>query len=240
MDKISNFIKAELSGWSDKEKIMYSLIILIVIGLSLSINDSRVAMLHAIFGILATILAGKGKISCYIIGTFGVLCYSYLAWKNALWGTLGLQLLYYLPMEFIGIYYWKEHLKEDTKEVKKTKLSTKERWLTGIGAVLVSVILGFLLMLWKDKFPFPDAFVTVLPIIAFYLTVKRCIEQWVVWTIVNGINIIMWLIIFINEGNYLATLLTWFIYFCFGIYFLFKWKKELDLEFDNLGQEVKE
>ena len=229
-EKIKNFINAELSGWSDREKIIYSLILIVVILLSLSINDSRIAMLHAIFGILATILAGKGKISCYIIGTFGVLCYSYLAWKNALWGTLGLQLLYYLPMEFIGIYYWKDHLKEDTKEVKKTNLSTKERCLIGIGAILISIVLGVILMFWNDKFPFADALVTVLPIIAFYLTVKRCIEQWVVWTIVNSINIIMWLIIFIQEGNYLATLLTWFIYFCFGIYFLHKWKKELALE----------
>ena len=229
-EKIKNFIKAELSGWSDKEKISYSIIILIVLAISLSINDSRIAILHAIFGILATILAGKGKISCYIIGTLGVLCYSYIAWKNALWGTLGLQLLYYLPMEFIGIYYWKDHLKEDTKEVKKTSLSVKERWLTGIGAVLASVILGVILMLLNDKFPLPDAFVTVLPIIAFYLTVKRCIEQWIVWTIVNGINIVMWLVIFVQVGNYIATLLTWFIYVCFGIYFLYKWEKEMTLE----------
>ena len=229
-NKIKTFIKAELSGWSDTEKIVYCLILLTVTTLSLSMSDSRIATLHAIFGILATILAGKGKISCYIIGAFGVLCYSYLAWKNALWGTLGLQLLYYLPMEFVGIYSWKDHLKEDTKEVKKTKLSVKERWLIGTGAVLCSLILGTILIFLNDKFPFPDAFVTILPVIAFYLTVKRCIEQWIVWTIVNGINIIMWLVIFIREGNYLATLLTWIIYFCFGIYFLYKWKKEMASE----------
>ncbi|MBQ7450206.1 nicotinamide mononucleotide transporter [bacterium] len=227
INKIKNFVKTELSGWSDKEKIFYCIIFLTVTTVSISANDSRIATLHAIFGILATILTGKGKISCYIIGTFGVLCYSYLAWKNALWGTLGLQILYYLPMEFIGIYLWKDHLKEDTKEVKKTKLSIKERWIISLGAIFVSLLLGIVLYFCNDKFPLPDAFVTILPVIAFYLTVKRCIEQWVVWSIVNAINIIMWLVILFQEGNYLATLLTWTIYFCFGIYFLFKWKKEI-------------
>ena len=227
---IKDFIKAEFSGWSKFEKILVPLILVVVTSLSISANDTKVATIHAIFGILATILAGKGKISCYILGTIGVLCYSYLAFKNALWGTLALQLLYYLPMEFIGIFAWKNHLKEDTKEVKKTKLSTKERWIIGLGSCFTAIILGFILIYFNDKFPFPDAFVTVLPVVAFYLTVKRCIEQWVVWTIVNGINIIMWLFIFVNGGNTLATLLTWLIYFCFGIYFLYEWKKELSIE----------
>ena len=235
---ITDFIKKELSGWSDTEKILYSVIFLAVTTMSISVSDTKIATLHAIFGILATILAGKGKISCYIIGTLGVLCYSYLAFKNALWGTLGLQLLYYLPMEFIGIYSWKDHLKEDTKEVKKTKLSVKERWIIGIGAILSSLILGVLLMFLNDKFPFPDAFVTVLPVIAFYLTVKRCMEQWIVWTIVNAINIVMWLVIFLNAGNYLATLLTWSIYFCFGIYFLYKWNKEIKQEAEMQTDET--
>ena len=226
MDAI-NFIRKELSGWTKFEKILVPFILILVTSLSVFANDTKVATVHAFFGILATILAGKGKISCYILGTIGVLCYSYLSFKNALWGTFALQTFYYLPMEFIGIYAWKNHLKEDTKEVKKTKLSLKERWIISLGAILVLLILGIILTYLNDKFPFPDAFVTVLPILAFYLTVKRCIEQWIVWTIVNGINIIMWLVIFQTGGNTFATLLTWIIYFFFGIYFLYRWNKEL-------------
>ncbi len=224
---IKEFIKKEFSGWSDFEKVLIPFILVVVTGLSIYANDTKVATVHAFFGILATILAGKGKISCYILGTIGVICYSYLSFKNALWGTFILQTFYYLPMEFIGIFAWKNHLKQDTKEVKKTKLSKKERVFISLGACFTSIILGFVLMYFNDKFPFPDAFVTILPILAFYLTVKRCIEQWVVWTIVNGINIVMWLVIFKTGGNTFATLLTWIIYFCFGLYFLYKWHKEL-------------
>lgn len=227
---IKNFIKAEFSGWSKFEAILIPFILTTVIILSINANDHKIATLHAFFGILATILAGKGKISCYPIGIIGVFCYSYLAFKNALWGSLLLHILYYIPMNIIGIFAWKNHLKEDTKEVKKTKLTPKERILFTLLATIISIILGIILIYLNDKYPFPDAFVTILPILAFILTIKRCFEQWIVWTIVNGINIIMWLFIFINGGNTFATLLTWLIYFCFGIYFLYKWKKELSNE----------
>ena len=185
---IKNFIKAELSGWTKFEQILIPLIIIIVVSISISVNDTKIATMHAFFGIFATILAGKGKISCYVLGTLGVLCYAWLSYKNALWGTLALQLLYYLPMEFIGIFAWKDHLKKDTKDVKKTKLSNKQRWIIGVGSVVVSLILSLILAHFNDKFPVPDAFVTVLPIVAFYLTVRRCIEQWIVWTIEFGLS----------------------------------------------------
>ena len=230
MENIKQFIIKEFSGWSKFEKFLVPVILIVVTLLSVSVNDTKVATVHAFFGILATILAGKGKISCYILGTVGVLCYAYLSFKNAFWGTFVLQTFYYLPMELIGIWAWKDHLKKENNEVKKTKLTNKQRLLTGIGATVVSVILGFILMYFNDKLPFHDAFVTVLPIIAFYLTVKRCIEQWVVWTIVNGINIIMWIVVFAQGGKTLATLLTWTIYFCFGLYFLYQWYKELKTE----------
>lgn len=225
---IKEFIRKELSGWSTFEKTLIPIILIIITGLSIYANDTKFATTHAFFGILATILAGKGKISCYLFGIIGVLCYSFLSFKNALWGTFALQTFYYLPMEFIGIFAWKNHLKEDTKEVKKTKLSNKERIFFTVLVIIISGISGSVLIHLQDKFPFLDAFVTVLPILAFYLTVKRCIEQWVVWTIVNGLNIIIWLIIFNSGENTFATLLTWIIYFCFGIYFLYQWKKELN------------
>ena len=229
-DKIRDFLKAEVSGWSNVEKVLIPFILLVVIGFSINAGDTKVATFHAIFGILSTILAGKGKISCYILGTVGVLCYSWLSWKNALWGTLILQIFYYLPMEFVGIFAWKNHLKEDTKEVKKRALSNKERWVIGVSSIIVAGVLGVVLNYFNDKFPFPDAFVTVLPVAAFYLTVKRCIEQWVVWSIVNFINIAIWFVVFLNGGSTLATFLTWLIYFCFGIYFLYQWNKELKSE----------
>lgn len=62
---------------------------------------------------------------------------------------------------------------------------------------------------------------------AMYLTVKRCIEQWVAWTIVNVTSCIIWTEIVIAGGDTYATALSWLIYSVLGIYFYFRWRKEL-------------
>ena len=90
-------------------------------------KDKPVALVSAICGVCATILAGKGKISCYIFGMLANICYSYISFKNQFWGNLALNMLYYFPMQFVGISKWKNHLKEETQEIYKTRLNLKER-----------------------------------------------------------------------------------------------------------------
>ena len=60
-----------------------------------------------------------------------------------------------------------------------------------------------------------------------YLTVKRCIEQWVIWAIVNAISILMWIKILMHGEKVYATVIMWSVYFILAIYFYFKWRKEL-------------
>ena len=96
--KIVKFIKSELGGWGKLERIIFPLEILVITAISFIINDSKIALVSAVCGILYTILAGKGKISCYGFGLCGTLCYSYISFLNMLWGNLALYLLFYLPM----------------------------------------------------------------------------------------------------------------------------------------------
>ena len=107
--------------------------------LSLWMKDSKIATIYAIFGFLATYISGKGKISCYFFGIIALLLYSYLAWKNSLYGSLILYIGYYLPMEFIGLFLWKNHLKKDTQEIEKTFLSDRERIIYGILTVIINI-----------------------------------------------------------------------------------------------------
>ena len=224
---IVNFIKFELAGWKKSEIIFILILLPLILILSLLANDTKIATVSAIFGLLYTFMAGKGKISCYFFGMIGTLCYSYLAFKNAIWGNLLLYMGYYFPMEIIGIFMWRKNLKKDSKEIIKTFLPAKERILIILAIVFISIIFSFVLKYFGDKFPFLDAFATIISIFGMYLTVKRCIEQWVLWTIANFLSVIIWFEIFMQGGRTFATLLMWLIYLFLGIYFFFKWKKEI-------------
>ena len=60
-----------------------------------------------------------------------------------------------------------------------------------------------------------------------YLTVKRCIEQWIVWIIINGLSFIMWLDIALKGEKVYSTVFMWGVYFILAIYFYIVWKKEV-------------
>jgi nicotinamide riboside transporter PnuC len=60
-----------------------------------------------------------------------------------------------------------------------------------------------------------------------YLTVRRAIEQWYVWAVVNALSFLMWLIIAIQGENVYSTVIMWGVYFILALYFYRMWKKEL-------------
>lgn len=223
-----DFIKSELKNWGKYEKIFFPLVLVLTILISVVIADSKVALVSAVCGMSYTILAGKGKISCYFIGMIGTFCYSYLAFKNGFYGNLALYMLYYLPMEIIGIFKWKKHLKKDVKEIKKTCLTKKERFAYASLAVAFSLILSVVLRILNGTTPFMDGTITVLSVIGQLLTLKRCIEQWYVWFFVNLLSLVMWVFAYVNGSNCFATIIMWTVYLVLAVYFLKTWKKELD------------
>lgn len=221
-------IKKEFADFSLLEKIFFPIAIFVIIIVSIILKDSKIALISAICGISYTILAGKGRVSCYFIGIIGTVCYSYLSYKNAFYGQLALYALYYFPMEIIGIYNWSKNLKKDKREIEKTKLSLKGQCIYISIAITGSIITGFILKYTGDFKPFMDAFTLVFSVVGQLLTVKRCIEQWYIWFFVNFVSLIMWIFAYMNGSNCFATILMWLVYLILAVYFLVQWKKEVN------------
>lgn len=228
---VKEFIKSELSGWGRIERVIFPLEILLIIIISFLIGDSKIALMSAVCGISYTILAGKGKISCYFFGLCGTLCYAYIAMKNAFWGNLALYMFYYFPMQIVGIFKWKKHLKHDTKEIIKTKLTVKERFLYIFAATTVSAIMAAILKSTGGATPVIDAVTTVFSVAGLILTIKRCVEQWYIWFVVNLLSVIMWIQAYLNGSNCFATIIMWATYLILSVYFLYSWQKEIKKDF---------
>ncbi len=225
--KINDFLIRECKGFNLFEKIFFPLEILLIITISIILNDSKIALISAIAGISYTILAGKGKISCYFIGLCGTFCYCYIAFKNGFYGNLALYGLYFFPMQIIGIIKWTKKLDKKTGEVLKTCLSQKEKIVYFSVLALTTILFGFILNNLGGKTPFIDSTTTTFSILAQILTVKRCIEQWYLWFIVNVLTLFMWIIAYTNGSNCFATIIMWATYVFLAIYFLKKWQKEI-------------
>lgn len=136
-------------------------------------------------------------------------------------------------MQVLGIFKWKEHLKDDVQEIVKTCLTQKEKIIYLICSILFSIAFYFVLLAFNDQSPVIDSLTSVLSVIGLILTVKRCIEQWYVWFIVNGLSVVMWIKAYANGSNCFATILMWGAYFFLSIYFLWTWRKELHKQKEN-------
>lgn len=227
--KITEFIKKELQGWKNFEIIYLVIVFSIILMNAVILKDNPAAIINAICGILYTIIAGKGKISCYFFGLLGSSCYIFLSFKNALWGNMLLYLCYYIPMQILGIFKWKQHLKKESKEIVKIKLNLKEQIIISIIGFIGCIITILILDYFNDKSPIIDGITTFLSILGMYLTVRRAIEQWIVWMIVNGLSFIMWLDLIVFSGTKAySTVLMWGVYFILAIYFYIVWKKEIN------------
>lgn len=227
MDRAVLFLKHEFEGWKKSEIVLFLLSLVVVSLCAFFKGDELIAVIASLFGIIYTFCAGKGKIYCYFFGIISTVLCGIIALKSAIYGTFALYFLYYLPMEVWGIFNWKKHLIDDTNEIIKTKLSPKERILLLIVSLVLIIFCYLLFRYFNDLNPLADSLVVILSIAAMYLTVKRCIEQWGLWTIVNIVSIWLWLEVYMSGEKTFSVFVIRIIYFFLGIYFYFKWRKNV-------------
>lgn len=224
--KFNQWIAGELTGWKVQEILWIIFCTAVTIGLALSQNDSLIGITAAVTGILYTLLAGKGKISCYLFGTINVLFYGWISFEQRLYGEVMLNWCWYLPMMFAGWICWKRHLNKE-QTIRKTVLSAKARLIYTVCTLAGIGIYSFLLQKMNDSQPIVDSATTILSITAMILTVKRCADQWLLWTIINTLSIWMWVRAYQLTGGSTAVLAMWGLALINGIIFYIQWHRDI-------------
>ena len=226
MDKLKRVMKRELTGWKKWEVVWLFIATAVILGVSIFWKDSAIGIMAALTGIWCVILTGKGKLSSFWVGTVNTVLYAIVAWKARYWGEVMLNLIYYVPMNFVGIYMWSKNMDKQTEEVLKKRLSRKNS-IIAYGCVIVGTVgYGVVLKFLNGTLPFVDSMSTVFSIFAQFLCVKRYMEQWVLWIIVDVVTVIMWGYAFVNGTGDMATVLMWSIYLINAIIMLLKWAKD--------------
>lgn len=70
-----------------------------------------------------------------------------------------------------------------------------------------------------------DAFTNVLSVAAMALTVRRAIEQWVLWIAVDAVEVFMWIKVWLSGGGMVSVMLMWLLFLANGIYMLALWMR---------------
>ncbi|MBR6896790.1 MAG: nicotinamide mononucleotide transporter, partial [Lachnospiraceae bacterium] len=185
MEGLKKYIKSELTGWKIFDVIWLLLATAVILGLSIYWKDNWMSLTAALTGVWCVILTGKGKRSSFIFGTINVVFYALVAYEAKYYGEVMLNVLYYFPMNFVGWFAWKKHMNDDTGEVVKTRMPFKKGLI--VYALTAAAIFGYGLVLQAmgGALPFIDSMSTVISVVAQVLSIKRLMEQWVLWIVVD-------------------------------------------------------
>ena len=184
-------------------------------------------------GGIAVWLSAKGNIWSWPFGAVSVFLLFFLFFQVQLYPDMFLQAFFFVT-NLIGWWRW-AHPKEgeeDKKNELRISYMLPKQWLvfSGIGVMgtLIAGIMASHLHEWlpgifalPSAFPYIDSFVTVMSIVATFLMVRKNVECWAVWILVDAVATGLY---FVKGIKFLGLE---YLVFCFIAAFgLWNWIKE--------------
>jgi nicotinamide mononucleotide transporter len=162
----------------------------------LNYQISYVELFGTLFTAWSVFLAAKNKLSTWPIGIVGVVLYMILFWQIQLYADL-LEQVYYLVTGFAGWWMWSHHGKREERRVTVSSGASIAFYCAALvlGTLAMNQLVMHLHLLFPVTFPKPasypllDSFTTVLSFIANYLLMKRKLDNWYLWIVVDVIAV---------------------------------------------------
>lgn len=183
-------------------------------------------LLSSFLGITCVVLAGRNSKYNFWVGYLYTTALFFLFWQNNLVASLLLQPVS-LAINIMGHYRW-THPKEDEKSsqddsaLKVTMLTWPERVLYIVAVFVIAFVWGWLLnrLFPADPHPYLDSCVTVLILMAQFLSAQKKWDCWVAWLVVNVTQMALHL----SVGNFFMPIVCG-LYLVNGIVSLYNWGK---------------
>ena len=238
-DKLNNIVK------SFKELKWYEIIMIIVMVIiaSLSVYDaivhpetssnplwlSIINFISAICGIMCIFFCAKANISNFIFAVVNTLVYAIFLFYHKIYGTFALEVLFYMPINFISWYLWAKHRDQELLEkTKSKKLTLLQNIIITIIIVTSGIFYHMILVKLGGTVAWLDAFTLSIGIIAVILEMFRFKEQYYWWIITDIIAVAMYIIHF--DPVYLTKKTIYLIMAIIGVINWTKLNKERNKE----------
>ncbi|WNS73696.1 nicotinamide riboside transporter PnuC [Bacillus sp. DTU_2020_1000418_1_SI_GHA_SEK_038] len=215
--------------WTIFERVWLLTFTLINIYLFFAWDDTILGLITSISGMLCVVLVAKGKVSNFYFGIIQTGTYAYISYGYGLYGEVMLNALFYFPLQFVGIYLWKQHttaIKIKGEDIQ-IKALTKKGWIATLTSFLIIFVL-YALLLQKigGNVVWIDSATTTLSVIAQILMLKRYTQQWLLWIAVNVLSIVLWVkALILQGGNDVSMLVMWSAFLINSIYGYYNWTK---------------
>jgi nicotinamide mononucleotide transporter len=141
-------------------------------------------------GLANIYLTVRQNMWCWPVGVVMVSLYMYVFFHAKLYSDAGLQ-VFFLVMQFYGWYEWRRGPVEHSTSLSAIKRLRTRGWiLTSAGVLAGTAGLGGVMRHFTDAaLPYPDAFTTMLSVIAQFQLTRKILENWTLWIIADVVYI---------------------------------------------------
>ncbi|KRM07974.1 nicotinamide mononucleotide transport protein [Liquorilactobacillus ghanensis DSM 18630] len=193
-ENVLSWLKKQLfSNWKAFE-IGYTIVLICLqVGVYVIAPNSIIGMLSGIFGVLCLIYGMKGRKISFIFGFIQCLAMTYVAWISHAYGSFAMDIIYVISQP-IGWFMW-------GRDQKTRSFNQRTRNSLFIASFIAWGIGWYVLAQLHGQLPYFDSINFVVSLIAQVLYILKFTENWALWIVVNGANIIYWGILAVQAIN---------------------------------------
>ena len=172
-------------------------------------------------GLINIVLIVRRSVWNYPFGIAMVVLYAHIFWKAQLFSDAGLQ-VFFLVVQLYGWLAWAQHRESDGSVVVR-ELGPPSRlgWL--LGSLLITLVWGTIMQQYTTaSFPYWDASVAMLSVVAQLLMTWRYVENWWWWIAVDVLSIGL----YAAKGLWLTTGL-YGVFLVLAVLGLLQWRRHL-------------
>ena len=184
------------------------------------LNMPVLELIAVITALLYVVFAAKGSIWCWPMALVSTLLYTAIFYDVYLWMDSVLQ-VYYFGMAIIGWLNWKQAKQNSSHLLPIHTMPLRFH----LKAIVVLTFLGWLVGYFMSTytptdFPYIDALTTVFAVFGTYLVVKRVLENWLYWVVIDLVSIFLYI-----EKDLQPTAALFIFYTGFALFGFIQWYK---------------
>ena len=152
--------------------------------------------LSSIAGVCCIFLCAHASRPNWIFGIVNTLFYIVILLYNKVYGTMALELFYYLPTSVIGMIAWKKHPDGAASEKCLTKvMNVKQRILMVLAVAAGTAVYHEILTRLGGATAWLDAMTVAIGIIATWYEIRRYADQYYLWILTDIIAVVQWVLL---------------------------------------------
>lgn len=182
------------------------------------IVGNYIEILATLMGIIYLILSISGKKLLWLFGILTSLLYVYVFFKSKIYADMGIN-IYYVVISIYGWIHWSTD--QNTGTLPFSRINLKQSLLLLAATVLLFFIIAFILTNYTDSdVAIFDAILTAASITATWMLARKILEHWLIWVVVDGISIAL----YIHKELY-PTVFLFLFYTVLAVLGFFEWLK---------------